>query len=687
MKARNMKKNNLKVKIALVALSLIPMSGLAQNLQKSGIDRTNLDLKVKPGENFYKYAVGGWMATHPLDAQHPQNGAAVDLYELNTKQLNGLILEFAAKKMPQGTPGQKIGSLYRMYMDSIGRNNLGSKPIQPILRRIESINDRKELRLVMQELAAKGHQCSFFGLYLSNDPENTDKYMFSVSGGGIGLPQECYGDSLNDQQKMQVEAYKGLMKDMYVLSGYTEEEARKKFELKWAIENQIAPFVYNQNKVRDPHATIHKMTWAQLKDTYKTLDFDAVVRIYEYPTDIDSVNVDEPEVLSEVEKVLATADLEALKACAEADVINASAGYLSDAFYDRYFDYNKVLSGVQQDQPRWKKGVAFVNSFLEESIGKMYVEKYFPESSKKQIYQLVKNLQKAFEQRILENTWMTETTKKKAIDKLHNIIINVGYPDKWQDMEKYIQIDESKNFVENMEIIVPAVRKGKLEKRWRKPVDKTKMACSPQTVNAFYHPYYNSINFPAAFLQPPFFDPSVDDAANYGAIGVVIGHEMSHGFDDQGCQFDKDGNLRNWWTAEDKEAYDARTKILAKWFGQQEVVPGQMLDGNKTLGENIGDNGGINIAFRALQNVMKEKNLTEMDGFTPEQRFFLSYARIWACNVNPQYEAYAANVDTHSPHRLRVNAALPMVDSWYQAFEIKKDDKMFVPAEQRAHIW
>jgi putative endopeptidase len=267
--------------------------------------------------------------------------------------------------------------------------------------------------------------------------------------------------------------------------------------------------------------------------------------------------------------------------------------------------------------------------------------------------------------------------------------INVGYPDKWEDMDKYVNIDESKSLRENYDAIIPALRKAELEKYWKKPVDKTIMACNPQIVNAFYSPAFNSINFPAAILQAPFFDANAEDAVNYGGIGTVIGHEMSHGFDDQGCQYDKDGNLRNWWTEEDKTNYDKRTKVLADWFSQQEVQPGLKVDGNKTLGENIGDNGGINIAFRAFQNVAKQnpEDTKDLEGFTPAQRFFLSYGRIWASNVAPQFVAYLVNSDTHSPNAQRVNAALPMIDAWYDAFNIKVGDKLYVPIDNRAHIW
>jgi putative endopeptidase len=300
---------------------------------------------------------------------------------------------------------------------------------------------------------------------------------------------------------------------------------------------------------------------------------------------------------------------------------------------------------------------------------------------------LVKDLQQAFEDRLKENTWMSDSTKAKALEKLHAMHINVGYPDKWEDMEKFVDIREDQNLVENFIRIGQETRAAMFRKYWHQPVDKTRMVCTPQTVNAFYHPLFNSINFPAAILQPPFFDVNADYASNYGAIGVVMGHEMTHGFDDQGCQFDKDGNLKNWWTADDKTNYDARTKVIADWFSEQEAVPGLKVNGQKTLGENVSDNGGLKIAYRAYENRMKQEPLNTLEGFTPAQRFYLAYARVWACNSTPEYTAMLVNSDVHSPARIRVMAALPQIDTWYDAFGIKQGDKMFIPKEKRALVW
>lgn len=674
----------MKIKMLIAALAISGMTS-AQTL-KSGIDKANMNLEVKPGEDFYQFAAGGWLKSHPLDAVHPMNGSFTDLDEQNNDRIRDLVKEYAEKHMPQGTVGQKIGSLYRMYMDTVARNRMGYEPIKPALAKVAAIKNRKQCERVMYELGAKGYGTMLFGFGLGQDAINSDQYIFYANQGGIGLDPEYYTQP-NEQQKAVVAAYKSLMKDLFKMVGNSEAMAEKKMQAAFAIEDQIARQSYDQVKSRDPQANIHKMSWQDLLRDYPGIDWKQLCLAYGYPSDIDSVDVGQPEPIHEVEKILATADLFALKATLEASVISSSVSLLSDDFVNRRFEYTKAVYGVKEQQPRWKRGLGFVQGLMGESIGKLYVAKYFPESSKQRVVEMVHNLQDAFAQRIGESTWMTDATKAKAIEKLRSMRINIGYPDKWQNMEEYVQIDENKSLRANYDEIIPALRRRSLEKKWRKPVDKTVFACNPQMVNAFYAPTFNSINFPAAILQAPFFDAEADDAANYGAIGAVIGHEMSHGFDDQGCQFDKDGNLNNWWTDEDKANYSQRTKVLADWFSAQEVQPGLKVNGEKTLGENIGDNGGINVAFRALQNVMTKQPLPEKDGYSAAQRFFLSYARIWASNVAPQFVAYLVNSDVHSPNHLRVNAALPHIDAWYEAWNIQPTDRLYLAPDKRAHIW
>ena len=421
----------MRLRFLCVALAMSGMA-MAQPLA-SGIDRSNMDLSVKPGEDFYQYAGGGWIKSHPLDAVHPMNGAFVDLDEQNKNRIRDLVKEYAEKRMPQGTVGQKIGALYRMYMDSVARNRMGFEPIRPVLAKVAGIKDRKQYVQVMYELDAKGYGTMMFSFGMGQDAVNSDQFIFGVGQGGIGLDPEYY-TAPNEQQKAVVEAYKSLMKDYFKMVGNSDELAEKKMQAAFAIEDRIAHASYDQVKLRDPQANIHKMSWQALLKDFAGIDWGTICCVFEYPSDIDTVDVGQPEPIHEVEKILAGTDLFALKAYMEAAVIGSSAGLLSDAFGNRAFEYNKVVYGMKEQQPRWKRGVSFIQGLMGESIGKLYVAKYFPESSKKRMLELVRNLQEAFAQRIEENTWMTPATKAKAIEKLHSMHINIGYPDKWQNM-------------------------------------------------------------------------------------------------------------------------------------------------------------------------------------------------------------------------------------------------------------
>jgi len=528
----------MKAKMLFLAASLVATSAFAQRL-KSGIDRNNMDLNVKPGENFYEYAAGNWMKTHPLDKEHPMNGAFVDLEELNNKRIREMVEDYAKKPQKKGTVAQKIASIYNLYMDSTRRNREGYNPIKPVLAKVRAAKTRKELIKLMYDLDEKGYNTFPVGFGMTTDAMNSSRYIIGVSQSGLGLDPEYYTQP-NEQQKAVVAAYKSLKNDYLKMVGNAPAVAKKKMEEAFALENRIAKVSYDQVKSRDPQANYHPMTWEQLLKDYPGIDWNYILKIAGYPNNGGKVDVGQPEPVHEVEKILATAPLDQLKAYMELAVISSSAGMLSDAFSNRKFEYTKVAYGVQQQQPRWKRALSFVQGIMGEAVGKLYVQKYFPESSKERMIQLVKNLQSAFAQRIEENTWMTAATKAKALEKLQAFDIKIGYPDKWQNMDSVFVIDDAKSLLDNVKNVQEAASKYIISKRWGKPVDKKLWHMTPQTVNAYYDPSTNSINFPAAILQPPFFDPEVDDAANYGAIGAVIGHEMSHGFDDQGCQFDKE---------------------------------------------------------------------------------------------------------------------------------------------------
>ena len=675
----------MKKKTFLLGLLLCATGAFAQGNLSSGIDLKNLDTSVKPGDDFYHYAAGGWLKSHPLDAEHVQNGAFTDLYEQSQKRIQDIILDFASKPQKQGTLGQKIGSLYNLLMDSVRLNREGWRPIKPTLDKIAAIKNRKEYQLVCAQLDRNGGSTMMFGIGAGADQKDSEWNLVAVGQGGLGLGERDYYLSDDAQNKRVLEAYKQYLKKLFTLTGADEATAEKKTQAVIAIETEIAKASYDKVKQRDIDANYHKMTYTQLISDFPGIDWGNVFLASGFPA-FDYVDVGQPEPIHAVEKILAETPLDDLKTYAEAKVISGATSKLSDDFRKASFELRKAMIGSKQDQPRWKRAVAVVSDRLGEAIGKMYVERYFPESSKKRMLELVHNLQTALAQRIDEATWMGDATKAQAKDKLSNFIVKIGYPDKWKNYDG-LQVNDSLSLYENLCNISRWATDDYIAKRVNKKVDKTLWQMTPQTINAYYDPSTNEICFPAAILQPPFFDPNADDAVNYGAIGGVIGHEMSHGFDDQGSQFDKYGNQRNWWTAQDKKNFDARTNVIADLFSSFDVLPGIKVNGKQTLGENIGDNGGLNISFRALQNSMKEHPLAVKDGFTPEQRFFLAWGRVWASNMTDEVVKYLLTVDVHSPNYARVNAALPMIDAWYKAFNVKKGDKMFVPKNKRAHVW
>lgn len=674
------------VKALIFALSLTAtMSASAQGT--AGIDRANMNLSVKPGNDFYEYAIGGWRKAHPLDAEHARNGSFTDLDEMNQKRILELIQEYSSKPQAQGTLGQKIGSLYNLAMDSVRRNREGAAPLQPVLKKIADIQNRRDYQLVTSQLDARGISCMMFGMGVGADQKDAANNLVGIGQGGLGLGERDYYLSDDAQVKGVRDAYVKFLTTILTLAGNDAATAQKKAEATMRIETRIAKSSYSQVQLRDVQANYHKITYNQLVNDYPGIDWGNLFLAQGFPP-FSHIDVGQPEPIHEVEKILAEESLDDLKAYAEAHAVSSAAGKLDDKFRAAEFEFGSVLSGAQQDRPRWKRATALVSNVLGEPIGKLYVEKYFPESSKQHMVRLVKNLQTALAQRIDEATWMSPATKEQAKDKLSNFIVKVGYPDTWRDFSG-LQIDENLSLFENMCNVAEFLSHDYINRKVNKPVDKAEWQMTPQTVNAYYNPTTNEICFPAAILQPPFFDPNADDAVNYGGIGGVIGHEMSHGFDDQGSQFDKYGNQNDWWTAADKKNFEARTKVLVDFFSSVEALPGKKINGKLTLGENIGDNGGLNIAFRALQNDLKANPALNntIDGFTPEQRFFLSWATVWAGNARPEFIDRQIKTDPHSPAEARVNAALPQIDAWYKAFNVKKGDKLFLDKKKRANIW
>lgn len=649
----------------------------------SGIDLTNLDTTAVQGADFYQYACGGWMKKHPLTNEYSRFGSFDMLAENNREQLKGLIVEIAAGQNAQGTIGQKIGDIYNLAMDSVKLNADGVTPIQADLEKIASVKDKSEIVPLMAELAHSG-VFPYFSFYVGADIMDSKSNLFQLYQGGISLGEkEYYLD--NDDVTVNIRnKYKEHIVKMFQLAGFDEAAAKKKMEAVMDIETRIAKASFSAVEQRNPAANYHKMSLDELKKEILGIDWDAFLNGIGVKG-VTELSVSQVDPIKEVEKIINSLPVENQIAYMQWSLIDRAAGYLSDDLVAQNFDfYGKTLSGKQTNQPRWKRAVSTVNGVLGEAVGQMYVEKYFPAAAKERMVQLVKNLQTALGERIRNLEWMGDSTKIKAIEKLNSFYVKVGYPDKWRD---YTGLNiEKDSYWANVKRATEFELDYMLSKAG-KPVDRDEWGMTPQTVNAYYNPTTNEICFPAGILQYPFFDMNADDAFNYGAIGVVIGHEMTHGFDDQGRQFDKDGNLKDWWTAEDAKRFEERAQVMVNFFDSIQVLPGLNANGSLTLGENIADHGGLQVSFQAFKNATKDAPLLVKDGFTPEQRFFLSYAGVWAGNIRDEQIRLQTKSDPHSLGRWRVNGALPQIGAWYDAFGIKEGDPMYLAPEKRVSIW
>ena len=675
----------MKIKTVLPTLAMVASSALAQHPLASGLDKANMDLTVKPGADFYRYATGGWCDVHPLTAEYARYSQFEALNENNHKQLRELIENIASKQHPQGTLEQKIGSLYRLAMDSVRRNQEDYAPIQAMLNEIEAISTKAEISYTTARLFSRGIDC-FFGLGCEADKKDAEWNLMQIDQGGISMGERNYYLGDDEPTRHIREAYRLYVRHLFGMTGKSATEAEKSMEAVMNIETRIARASYSATEQRDVEKNYHKMSYRQLLTDFPGIDWSTLFLLNGIPA-VEYVTVNQPEPIHEVEKILAECTVEELKAYLYYKTVDDAASSLSDRFRAEAFNfYNHTMSGAEQDRPRWKRAISSVEGALGMAVGKMYVEKYFPESSKKRMEELVKNLQQALRQRIAQQTWMTEETKRQAYEKLDAFYVKIGYPDQWIDYSA-LNIDETLSYYENLVRATQFMSHYYIDKRVNKRTDRTEWLMKPQTVNAYYNQTTNEICFPAGILQPPFFNAEADDACNYGAIGVVIGHEMTHGFDDQGSQFDKDGNLKDWWTETDKANFKKRTDVMRRFFDQVEVLPGLNANGQLTLGENIADHGGLNIAFQALQNAMKTHPLPSKDGFTPEQRFFLSYGLIWANNIREEMLRKQVQTDPHSPARWRVNGALPHIEAWYKAFNISKKDPLYVPKKERVDVW
>ncbi|MBS7322040.1 MAG: M13 family metallopeptidase [Bacteroidaceae bacterium] len=658
----------------------------ACNQQTTGLKLENMDTAVKPGTDFYQYACGGWIKNNPLKPEYSSYGSFDVVVEENQKRIRELIEDLASKPQEQGSLGQKIGDLYALRMDSVRQNKEGVKPVLADMERVAKVKTTEELMTLLNQMNTEGVAFGeLWGYYVGADMMVSTQNLLELSQGGYSIERDYYVKD-DEANKKILEAYKKHVVKMFQLVGETADAAQQKMENVLKVEMRMAKAGRDNVALRDPASNYHKMSFADFQKDYEGFDWKTYFDM-QGMTDIDSLSVGQPEAVKEALAVLKDTPVEVLKDFFLWQILDSSGGILGDKVYEEVFDFEgRILTGAKEPRPRWKRSVSAVNGILGEAVGQMYVEKYFPPANKARMEELIKNLQTALGERIDAQEWMSESTKKAAHEKLDAFYVKVGYPDKWRDYSK-MNIDPQKSLYENMKEVAKWAHADMLARKWKKPVDRDEWHMTPQTVNAYYNPTTNEICFPAGILQYPFFDMEADDAFNYGAIGVVIGHEMSHGFDDQGRQFDKDGNFRDWWADGDGDKYNKRAQVIKDFFSAIKVLPDLNANGDLCCGENLGDHGGLKFAYAAFKNATKDHPLPVKDGFTPEQRFFLAYAGVWAENITEEAIRNQTTADPHSLGKWRVNGALPLIDAWYDAFGITESDPMFVPKEKRVKIW
>ena len=675
------------IKMGILSLGFTLLAGCNTGNPNGGIDTANMDLEARPGTDFFEYCCGGWLKAHPLTPEYSRFGVTEQLFDENEKQVRKLIEELASKKQEKGTLEQKIGSLYNLAMDSTRRNREGMDPVRPLLEKVNAVQDLDQYQQTVAELSQMGIPARMFRIGADADDKNAEMNIVEIGQGGLSLRSRDYYVN-NDSATVKVRnAYKKYISQLFQLAGDDSATAKRKMETVLDIETRIAQVNYSMTKLRDVEGNYHKVTYAQLKEQYPGIAWDATLKALGYP-EISEVNLRQPEPIGNVAQLLQKTPLEDLKTYASFKVLHDAADALDDRCRSIYFEFSKTLSGAQVDRPRWKRAVGVVDNVLGMALGKIYVEKYFPESSKQRMLELVDNLKAAFAERIKQVSWREDSTKQQALKKLETFIVKIGYPDEWRDYDG-LTIDDSLSFYENMCNAAAYENQYEIDKRVNKPVDRKEWFMTPQTINAYYNPTTNEICFPAGILQPPFFNPEADDAVNYGAIGSVIGHEMTHGFDDQGSQYDETGNMKNWWTKKDKADFEKRTQVMADFFSGIEAQPGLKINGQLTLGENLADNGGLKIAYDAYRKAWagKDTALVDENGFTPDQRFFISYGFSWTEAIRPELERRYITTDPHAPAKWRVNGALPHIDAWYRAFDIQPGDSLYLPKEARVDVW
>lgn len=676
---------NMKKIIPVLMMATAPIMGMGQN--KSGLYEKNFDKNVRPQDDFYEFATGGWQKNNPLPAAYSRFGSFDQLQEDNNKRINTILSTLLKKKFKKGTTEQKLSDFYKQALDTASRDKAGISPVKPLLDEIEKASTVDELKALMLKYAKYGYGVQFAS-YFGADDKNVTMNILNVSQSGLTLGQKDYYVN-NDAATAAIrDAYKKHIARMFKLYGFSDKTASERSSEIFKIETLLALVSKSNTELRDPQANYNKMSLKEVTEAYPNLEIEKLANAEGVSSSyIQEMIIGQPQFMAGLDKIISLYTPDDYKAIMEWDVIMSSASYLSDEIREANFDFfGNTMSGRKQDYPLWKRAVNQVEAQMGEALGKMYAEKYFPESSKQIMTQLVKNLQVSLGQRIDAQTFMCDSTKANAHKKLDKFYVKIGYPDKWKDYSK-LTIDPSKSYYENILACRLFAHDKHIEDKAGKPVDRNEWFMTPQTVNAYYNPTTNEICFPAGILQYPFFDPKADEAFNYGAIGVVIGHEMTHGFDDQGRQYDADGNLHDWWTASDAKEFEKRAKLYSDYFDSIEVLPGLHSNGKFTLGENLADHGGLQVAFNAYKNATAKKPLPVKDGFTADQRFFLAYAGVWAQNITEQEIRNRVKRDPHALGEWRVNGALPHIDAWYKAWNVKKGDKMYLPENERLQLW
>ncbi|MCI7670032.1 MAG: M13 family metallopeptidase [Bacteroidales bacterium] len=679
-----MKKITMVAALAVAALAADAQAPAAAQGAVHGVNKADMDMSVRPGDDFYQYAGGGWLKANPMKPEYSSYGVFNDLAETNRKQIRELFENLSKEKHAFGSVGQKVADLYNMAMDSVRLNKEGAAPLQKGLDKVKAFSKKADFTaFIADQHLYKGNP--FFGIGVDTDLKNSDLNVMWLSAGTSGLPDRDYYLNTDADSKKKQEAYRAYLSKIFQLSGYKKKEAEKAAKVIYNIEYQFAEAEMSRAEARDYNKLYNIYTIDMLQKDYPAIQWAKYFELMGVK-DVKQVILTEPKVMAVAQKLMSTLSEQDIKYYVAGLIIKSSTSVLSDDFVNANFDfYGRLLNGQKEQKARWKRALGFPNSLLGEAVGELYVSKYFAGESKAKMLKLIDNLRKALATRIANLTWMNDTTKINALVKLNSFTVKVGYPDKWRDYSK-LTIDPAKSLYDNVAAATYVETLRNLEK-FGKPVDKSEWGMTPQTVNAYYNPTTNEICFPAAILQAPFFDVNADDATNYGAIGVVIGHEMTHGFDDQGRNFNADGNMVDWWTAGDSKRFTAAAEKLAAQFDQITVVGDLKANGHLTLGENIADQGGLRISYDAFKTTQQFQEGKEIDGFTPAQRFYLSYGRIWAEHMTEEAIYQQTKSDPHSIGRNRVNATLRNIDTWYDAFGVKEGDKMWLAPAERAIVW